>query len=59
MARSRKAYYVEELDVMTEERKTIAKEFRNKKYAISLLKDLENIGCRGKVFFLKERFVNC
>jgi len=54
----KKMYRVEELDCLTEERKIIAHEFSNKKFAVSLLKDLESIGCRGKVFFLKERYVN-
>jgi hypothetical protein len=44
---------------MTEERKIVGGEFRNKKFATSLLKELEDAKFTSTIFKLRERYVNC
>lgn len=55
----KKMYYVEQIEVMdSSNRKIVGHEFTNKKWAKSLLKDLEAIGSTTYFFVLKERCLN-
>lgn len=55
----KKMYYVESIDIMDfNKREIVGEEFKNKKVAVGLLKDLQSCGIMSKTFVLKERYVN-